>query len=101
MTTLTELATFKQGWYLTASADEQEQFRTWLLGILRTTDSVTVTFTKKDGTLRTMTCTLKDGIAPVVESPSTSSTLCTVWDTVMVGWRSFKFENIQSIDFSL
>jgi hypothetical protein len=48
-----------------------------------------------------MTCTLKEGIRPDVKDPKTSDTLCTVWATDVTAWRSFKFENITKINFSL
>jgi hypothetical protein len=48
-----------------------------------------------------MKCTLKEGIAPTVENPKESDTLCVVWDQVMNNWRSFKFENIKKINFAL
>jgi hypothetical protein len=96
-----DLVDFQSDWYKNANREEQQTFREWLLGVLRSTDTVEVTFTKKDGTLREMKCTLKEGIAPKVENPKESDTLCTVWDTVLEQWRSFHFENITKINFSL
>jgi hypothetical protein len=96
-----DLADFKGDWYATADEVERKQFREWLLGVLKMHENVEVTFTKKDGTVREMKCTLKDGIAPLVENPKVSDELCTVWDTVMNAWRSFKFENIKQINFTL
>jgi hypothetical protein len=96
-----DLVDFQSDWYKNANSEEQQTFREWLLGVLRSTDTVEVTFTKKDGTLREMKCTLKEGIAPKVENPKESDTLCTVWDTVLEQWRSFHFENITKINFSL
>jgi hypothetical protein len=94
-----DLVEFNKTWYSTASEEERSTFREWLLGVLRMHELVEIGFTKKDGTLREMKCTLKEGIIPVVEDPKTSDTLCTVWDTELSAWRSFKFENINSINF--
>jgi hypothetical protein len=101
MTQVTDLAEFKEDWYSTASDADKFLFREWLLGVLDMHSPVTVTFKKADGTLRTMNCTTKEGVRPVVESKKVSETLCTVWDTDLEQWRSFKFENITSINFSL
>ena len=98
---LTDLVEFNSGWYASANDEERKEFREWLLGVLNMHENVKVTFTKADGTLREMTCTLKEGIRPVVENPKTSDTLCTVWATDVNAWRSFKFENIKQIDFTL
>jgi hypothetical protein len=101
MTQITELADFKEDWYSSANEEERKTFREWLLGVLSIHESVTVTFKKADGTIREMTCTLKEGIRPDVKDPKTSDTLCTVWATDVTAWRSFKFENITKINFSL
>ncbi len=101
MTEIKDLAEFQSDWYATASEEERVTFREWLLGVLKMHNSVEVTFKKTDGTIREMKCTLKEGIIPVVENPKTSDTLCTVWDTEVNAWRSFKFENITQINFAL
>lgn len=70
---------------------------------------VTVTFTKADGTERTMKCTLIPEYIPVkpvaegqqlltegltrTENPNTLS----VWDLESAGWRSFRIDSIKSI----
>ncbi len=98
---LKDLVDFKEEWYKSANDEERKQFRDWLLGVLRMHEQVEITFTKVDGTVREMKCTLKEGIAPKVENPKESDSLCVVWDTVMNNWRSFKFENIRQINFSM
>ena len=66
---------------------------------------LTVTFTKKDGTLRTMLCTtrpdrlppprpLQEGVAP---RPEKDPDLLTVWDLEHEGWRSFHFSAVQHL----
>jgi hypothetical protein len=101
MTQIKELADFNETWYATANEEERKQFREWLLGVLDMHETVTVTFKKVDGTIREMACTLKEGIRPEVKDPKISDTLCTVWATDVAAWRSFKFENITKINFSL
>jgi hypothetical protein len=101
MTQVTDMVEFNDTWYSTANEEERKTFREWLLGVLNMHEQVTITFKKTDGTMRTMNCTTKEGIRPVVENMKTSDTLCTVWDTDLSAWRSFKFENITAINFNL
>jgi hypothetical protein len=101
MTQVTDTVDFNDTWYSTANEEERKTFREWLLGVLNMHEKVTITFKKADGTMRTMNCTTKDGIRPVVENMKTSDTLCTVWDTDLSAWRSFKFENMTAINFEL
>lgn len=96
-----DIVDFDPSWYATATADERKMFRGWLLGVLRMHENVEIEFVKKDGSNREMKCTLKEGVIPKVDNPKESDTLCTVWDTVLNEWRSFKFENIVSINFKL
>lgn len=63
---------------------------------------VTVTFTKADGSLREMRCTLQPQYLPpqlLQEAPSRSVNMNTmaVWDVEANGWRSFRIDSIQSI----
>lgn len=65
---------------------------------------LTVTFNKMDGTERVMRCTLKDTLLPeeyrgkgtllTEQSPLTM----TVWDVDASGWRSFRLENIKTVE---
>jgi hypothetical protein len=96
-----DLVDFNETWYSTADEKERKHFREWLLGVLKMHEHVEVKFAKADGTIREMKCTLKEGIVPLVENPKTSDTLCTVWDTVVGNWRSFKIENIKQINFTI
>lgn len=101
MTQVSDVVDFQEGWYATAVEEERKMFREWLLGILDMHEKVTVTFAKADGTIREMNCTTKEGVRPIVEQKKQSDTLCTVWDVDLGAWRSFKFENIKKIDFTL
>jgi len=101
MTQVNDLVDFQSDWYATATDEERATFREWLLGVLKTHEKVEVTFKKADGETRIMECTLKEGICPTVENPKLSTTLCTVWALDVSAWRSFKFENIKQINFTL
>lgn len=60
----------------------------------------TVVFTKKDGTVRTMLCTLKEDSIPVESRPKGNETVkrsddaVAVWDLEANGWRSFRYDAI-------
>jgi hypothetical protein len=59
-----------------------------------------VTFTKVDGTERTMPCTLKTGVVPVVESKGVkkpNDAVMSVWCTDAQGWRSFRVDNVTAV----
>lgn len=99
MTQSTDIVEFQSDWYQTASLEEQQQFRDWLLTLLDTKPAVKIQFKKANGENRSMMCTTKN--APAVESRRISNTVCTVWDIEKHDWRSFKFENITNIDFQL
>ena len=63
-----------------------------------------VTFTKKDGTIRTMLCTLKEKYLPphpaieetysLSKALSASNHIVTVWDLEKKDWRSFKYDSV-------
>lgn len=60
---------------------------------------VTVTFTKKDGETRTMTCTTKLSEIPDASHPkgkvtNLSDDLFRVFDVDAQGWRSFHYEQV-------
>jgi hypothetical protein len=85
----------------------------WLKGLLRddiTTD-LCVTFTKKDGTERQMYCTLVESRIPADKQPksgleettnsTTSGSALRVFDTVANEWRSFRWDSITNVTFSI
>jgi hypothetical protein len=79
----------------------------WLRGVLQT-ETVTVTFTKKDGTERVMNCTTNPDIVPKVEIKEgskprkQSETTMRVFDTDIKEWRSFTVKSIKhlSVEFT-
>ena len=63
---------------------------------------VDVSFTKVDGTLRTMKCTLKGSIVPYptkewsehVSNKLVPENVLPVWDTEKNAWRSFRVDSV-------
>jgi hypothetical protein len=92
---------------------ELQDFKNWTLGLLRDENiksSVCVTFTKKDGSERIMSCTLVESRIPADKRPksadegettSTPSSACRVFDTGIGEWRSFRWESVSNVEFGL
>jgi hypothetical protein len=88
---------------------ETEEGRKWLQKQLQI-GTVTVTFTKKDGETRVMTCTLDDSAIPEQYRPKPltegqeqrkrSDSNLSVWDVNAEGWRSFILANVIQVEFS-
>lgn len=58
---------------------------------------VEVKFTKLDGNIRTMLCTLQETLLPEVTTSGTKKVndeVLSVWDIDNSGWRSFRLENV-------
>jgi len=90
------------------SESDWDKFSNWLIGMLKINESVTVTFTKKDGTERVMNCTLKPELLPeakpVVEGKEPrkeSTTSIRVYDLEKQEWRSFTTKNVTRVEFSI
>jgi hypothetical protein len=76
-----------------------------LRGVLRS-EKVTITFTKKDGTERKMICTLKEDKIPGEKAPKNtrkaqSEDAIAVFDLEKSDWRSFRFDSVKKVEFSL
>lgn len=64
-----------------------------------------VTFTKVNGELRKMPCTLKSDLLPTIDTPNinenktrkTNTENLSVWCTDKNEWRSFKIANVQEV----
>ena len=92
--------------------DEPEVFtsdesKEWIKGLLND-GVVEVTFTKADGTERVMKCTLKDEVISehwVAKNTETqkkiSEDALPVFDVEAKGWRSFRWDSIKEVNFSL
>lgn len=82
----------------------------WLKSLLHER-VVKVTFTKKDGSDRVLSCTLNETMIPqkVTESQAIegkperakSTESLAVYDVENQGWRSFRWDSIKSVDFIL
>jgi len=85
-------------------AFDDETGREWLRELLRER-VVGVVFTKKDGTERVMQATLSEELIPKVEKSVTtrkkSDEALAVWDTEAEGWRSFRWDSVKTINFTL
>jgi len=86
--------------------EDWTKFESWLRGML-STDTVTVTFTKKDGTERVMNCTTNPDVVPKIEIKEgatprkQSETTMRVFDTDIKEWRSFTTKSIKQINVTL
>ena len=62
---------------------------------------VTVTFTKRDGTERTMRCTRSTSYIPLEQAPKSDTSKEEITDNIRVfdvenqGWRSFNFSTLK------
>jgi hypothetical protein len=85
------------------SAEDRKQMREWLKVLLHDS-KVTVVFEKKDGTLRTMLCTLKD-VPPYERKTETvraeNEEVLSVFDLEISEWRSFRIDSVREIRFTL
>ena len=84
---------------------EWNEFGEWLRGMLRS-ETVTVTFTKSDGTERVMRCTLQPSVLPPVTvkegaTRKSSTSSIAVWDLDVAGWRSFTLRSVRSVQLEL
>ena len=61
-----------------------------------------VTFTKTNGEIRTMICTLMEDILPQANPEAkvykTNEEVLAVWDVEKEGWRSFRLDAIISVE---
>ncbi len=80
--------------------------RKWLKSALEK-EVVEIVFTKKDGSERVMKCTLKEDVLPMIQSDdgtsirAKSKETLAVWDIEAEGWRSFRWDSIKSVTFSM
>ena len=89
--------------YTTWTEAEQARFREWLHGLLLT-EIVTVDFIKRDGTLRTMRCSLQKQYLPASDKRDErqiSNTAISVWDLDKESYRSFRFDSVRQTRFTL
>lgn len=94
--------------------EQWSTFRDWLVGMLKA-GTVTVTFNKKDGAERVMTCTLDPTVLPpqpVHESNTNNPVdfpkvkkenpnIVSVYDLTALGWRSFILKNVTNVTLTI
>ena len=92
-------------WYKQAKPIEQQAFRVWLQGVLKT-ETVCLTFRKKDDTIREMKCTLDEAKLPKIEKKTDrvrkeNDSVISVFDIEVGEWRSCRYDSIKQINFTL
>ncbi len=88
-------------YYVKASDIEKVAFKKWMKSMLAM-GPMFVTFKKKDGTERVMTCTLQEGVVVPHEKTTDrvkeiNDEVCAVWDIDKGAWRSFRYDSITNI----
>ena len=85
-----------------SNVDGYKKSRKWLIGLLESSP-VEVTFTKKDGTERIMKCTLQEEYLPetVGDDRKKNDDSLAVYDLDKEGWRSFRWDSIKGINFTI
>jgi hypothetical protein len=99
------LNTMIDGYYAQATPKEQKKFQKFLKGILKN-ETATLTFQKKDGTMRVMKCSLREDHMPSYEKKTervraTNEETLSVVDLEKNEWRSFRYDSIRRIEFSI
>lgn len=93
--------------YTQASYADRELFKNCLKSLLKK-QKVTVEFEKSDGTHRVMICTLSEDDGAKynvtenkINKREPNAEVCPVWDCEQMGWRSFRWDRLRRIDFSI
>lgn len=92
-------------YYASATNEERKNFKEWLQGVMRT-EIVNLTFRKTDGTLRNMKCTLLPKFLPEAipsDKPKrkVSEDTLAVFDLEKNEWRSFRYDSVTEIKFTM
>lgn len=89
-------------------SDDAEYFQTWIKGLLHDTsiNNLRITFTKTDGSARTIRCTLVEDNIPIDQHPKgTGRTIADatqrVFDLDKQQWRSFRWDSVTEVAFDL
>jgi hypothetical protein len=84
------------------NSKDAKKGRKWLIALLKER-SIEIVFTKKDGTERTMKCTLMEDYLPetVGSEKAKNDEVLAVYDLEKEGWRSFRWDSIKEVHFSL
>jgi len=84
---------------------EKKTFRDWLTSHLKMGE-MSVTFIKKDGSERTIKCTLQESQVKYHEKKTdrvkeVSEEVCPVFDLEKQEWRSFRYDSIKGVGFEI
>jgi hypothetical protein len=87
------------------SYKDYKKSRKWLIGLLES-EIVEIEFTKKDGTDRVMKCTLQEDYLPEygvieIDKDRWKKDALAVFDIENDGWRSFRWDSVKQISFSI
>jgi hypothetical protein len=98
---------------LKSSEDGMDDFKRWLNAELHR-QIVTVVFTKKDGTERTMRCTLNEHGMPPSEAEKAAASITesktprkanpdvrTCYDVDGGAWKSFRWDSVKSVTYNV
>ena len=91
--------------YSKMNKKDQKKFREFIKGVLQN-ETATLTFQKKDGTMRVMKASLRKEHMPVYEKKtervrSENDEVLSVVDLEKKEWRSFRYDSIQKVEFSI
>jgi hypothetical protein len=100
-------------YYETAVESEREEFRRFVKSLLHE-GPVLVEFTKSDGTIRVMNCTLNTTLGAVfkqtqidenqvssLKPKKVNNDACAVWDLDNSQWRSFRWDRLKRIEYKV
>ena len=98
----------KGNWYQEADEAGKEELRDFMHDLLKE-NQVQIEFTKADGSHRSMTCTLNESLGAklvnklAIEKPEIADKkeICVVWDCNADGWRSFRWDRLRKIAFTI
>ncbi len=93
---------------MTLNEKEFKLFKKWLTGHLKF-GPTTIVFTKKDGTEREMLCTINPELVPqepivedvIKKEKKVNEDVLPVYDLEAKGWRSFRWDSIKSVKFTI
>lgn len=103
------MSNLEKNFNVTLSDSDLAKFKKWLKSHLAV-GTVTVTFTKKDGTERVMECTTSPTLVPVPELKESTEPkkerkvnddIMPVYDLESKAWKSFRWDSIKQVRFTL
>lgn len=97
-----------KNWYVNAKPEAQNEFRIWLLERLHA-ERMNITFTKADGTVRHMHCSLHADLLPEPEAEKAveetekneHKDFIRVFDLDKSAWRTVRLDRIEYFSYNL